>query len=154
MKIKKAALKGFNSFIGIGVLCILQMYFKGDFVLLTGAFGATSVLLFAAPESPLAQRKNMYCGHLVSAIVGVTCYKILFDLSPEFAVASSVGLSIFLMSALNILHPPGGATAYIAVYGNSTIHELGYAYVFIPVLIGIFLLDNIQQTQTKLTDEN
>ncbi|AZQ65357.1 HPP family protein [Flammeovirga pectinis] len=154
MKFKKAAIKGFNSFIGIGILGLLQMYFKDDLVLLTGAFGATSVLLFAAPESPLAQRKNMYFGHLVSAIVGVTCYKLLFDLSPEFAVATAVGISIFLMTALNILHPPGGATAYIAVYGNSAIHELGYLYVFIPVLIGVFLLDNIQRTQTKLTNEN
>lgn len=145
----QAKKNGLHSFLGIGILSVLNSYFGTQAILLTGAFGATAVLLFAAEDSPLIQKKNMYFGHLISAFVGVTSFKLFYNLSPEFSVAFAVGAAIMLMTLLNIIHPPGGATAYIAVYGGFHITQLGYYYLFCPVLIGLIILDFSHYIQTK-----
>lgn len=56
----------------------------------TGSFGASSVLIYGAPSSPMAQPRNFIGGHLVSALVGVTCKVALFDYTPEVAAAAAV----------------------------------------------------------------
>ena len=130
-----------GAFIGIGIIAWLQSRQLPDSenVFMIGSFGASCVLVYGAIQSPLAQPRNLIGGHVVSAIVGVTVYKLLPDiiwLTAPFAVA----LSIVAMQITKTLHPPGGATALIAVTGSEKIKALGYWYVLSPVLTGALIL--------------
>ncbi|MGG5507084.1 MULTISPECIES: HPP family protein [unclassified Myroides] len=130
-----------GSFIGLGTICYLhfETFSQQDLTLLIGSFGATCVLIYGAIGSPLAQPKNLFLGHLISAIIGVTIYKILGDYI-WVAAPLAVSLSIIGMQMAKSLHPPGGATALIAVTGGNSITNLGYGYVFSPVLTGVTIL--------------
>lgn len=135
----------FGSLLALSSIGLLQILFnKGetqDFLFLIGAFGATSVLLFGAPNSPLAQPRNMIFGSIISAIIGVTVYR--FFNSSDFiwlTPALAVSLSILAMQYTKTLHPPGGAIALIANIGSSEIKEMGYFYVINPVLTGVMIL--------------
>ncbi|NML34583.1 HPP family protein [Paraburkholderia sp. G-4-1-8] len=101
--------------------------------LLVAPMGASAVLLFAVPASPLAQPWSIIGGNLVSATIGVTCAKLIGD--PTLAAALAVSLSIGGMFALRCVHPPSGAVALTAVLGGPVIHVLGYRFVFEPILI-------------------
>lgn len=107
--------------------------------LLIGSFGASAVLVFGAPSSPLARARNVIGGHVLSALVGVLCASLLGD-TPWLASGLAVGTAIALMSATGTLHPPGGATALIAVTGGEGIRQLGLLYVLVPCLTGALLL--------------
>ncbi len=117
---------------------------QSDCVLLIGSFGASAVLLYGAPDSPLARTWNLMIGHVLSAIVGVTCY-LVFPESPSFAGAFAVATAISVMQLTHSLHPPGGATALIAVIGSAKVHALGYWYAIIPVAAGALALWLIAQ---------
>ena len=110
-----------------------------DMTLLIGSFGATAVLLYAAIGSPLAQPRNLVGGHIVSGLVGVACQQLFGDIS-WLAPSMAVSLAIVAMLATRTLHPPGGATALIAVIGGPKIHHLGFAYAFFPVGTGAVIL--------------
>ena len=103
--------------------------------MLIGSFGASAVLLYGAVRSPLAQPRNLLGGNILSAIIGVTTYLWLGG-QPWLASAVAVATSIAAMHLTKALHPPGGATALIAVIGGESIHDLGYWYVFMPVALG------------------
>ncbi|MHC5310359.1 HPP family protein [Myroides sp. LJL116] len=130
-----------GSFIGLGIISYIhfELFSKQDFTLLIGSFGATCVLVYGAIGSPLAQPKNLFLGHIISAIVGVTIYKLLAD-HLWVAAPLAVSLSIIAMQMAKSLHPPGGATALIAVTGGDSITSLGYEYVISPVLSGVTIL--------------
>ena len=130
-----------GAFIGIASLGYLQgtQFRNTDNILLIGSFGATSVLIFGATNSPLAQPRNLIFGHLISAIIGVTFYK-LFPDNMWLSSALSVSTSIVAMQVTKTMHPPGGATALIANIGSEKIKALGYSYVLSPVLSGVLIL--------------
>ncbi|WP_413997709.1 HPP family protein [Flavobacterium sp. W1B] len=130
-----------GSFIGIGIIAYLQSKElpHSDVVYLIGSFGASSVLIYGVIQSPLAQPRNLVGGHLISAIVGVTVAKFVPDVL-WLTSALSVSISIVLMQLTKTLHPPGGATALIAVTGSAEIKNLGYWYVITPVLSGVLTL--------------
>ena len=107
--------------------------------LLIGSFGASAVLAFGAIRSPLAQPRNLVGGHFLSALVGVSCY-FLFPGTPWLASCLAVATAIALMHVTKTLHPPGGATALIAVTGGEGIHQLGYLYAFVPCLLGALIM--------------
>ncbi len=98
-------------------------------------FGASSVLIYGIINSPLAQPGNLIGGHVICALVGVTCHKLVPDLL-WLSAALSVAWAIVLMQVTKTLHPPGGATALIANIGSPKIQALGYFYVISPVLSG------------------
>jgi len=100
--------------------------------------GASAVLLFAVPSSPLAQPWSIVGGNLVAALIGVTCARWVPDLALACALAGS--LAIAAMFALRCLHPPSGAVALTAVLGGPAVHALGYAFVLWPVAIDSLLL--------------
>lgn len=110
-----------------------------DLTLVIGSFGASAVLVFGAIESTLAQPRNLIGGHMISAIVGVCILKIIPD-NMMIAAALAVSTAIFAMQVTQTLHPPGGATALIAVVGSQQIHDLGFLYVLIPVTTGALIL--------------
>ncbi|SAL77664.1 MULTISPECIES: HPP family protein [Burkholderiaceae] len=98
---------------------------------LIAPMGASAVLLFAVPTSPLAQPWSIIGGNLVSATVGVTCAMLIHD--PVAAAALAIGMAICAMFALRCVHPPSGAVALTAVLGGQSIHTLGYGFVVAPV---------------------
>jgi CBS domain-containing membrane protein len=129
-----------GAFIGIGSIGLIQSYYltENDNVFLVGSFGATSVLIYGVINSPLAQPRNVFGGHVVSAIVGtVVAY---FVPALWLAAAIAVALSIVAMQITKTLHPPGGATALIAVIGSEKIKSLGFWYVLNPIASGVVIL--------------
>ncbi|MDX8554218.1 HPP family protein [Tenacibaculum sp. 1B UA] len=130
-----------GAFFGIGLIAFIQSFYLPDIenIFLIGSFGASCVLIYGAIQSPLAQPRNLIGGHVVSAIIGVTIY----NLVPSVVWISAplaVSFSIIAMQYTKTLHPPGGATALIAVIGTEKIKSLGYMYVLSPVLTGTLIL--------------
>ncbi len=110
-----------------------------DSVFIVGSFGASAVLIYGAVKSPLAQPRNLIGGHIISAVIGVASYK-LFGGTLWFAAPFSVATAIAAMHATKTLHPPGGATALIAVIGSQKIHALGFYYVVMPIGAGALIM--------------
>ncbi|MXS69678.1 HPP family protein [Chryseobacterium binzhouense] len=141
-----------GAFFGIGIIAFLQSQylFEQENIFLIGSFGASSVLIYGAIQSPLAQPRNLIGGHVLSALAGVTVYQFVPDiiwLSAPLAVASS----IVIMQYTKTLHPPGGATALIAVSSTGKIPDLGYWYVLSPVLSGCIILLAVALVFNNLT---
>ncbi len=131
-----------GAFLGIYLVASLGQYCKLisiDSLFLIGSFGASAVLIYGAPLAEFSQPRNLVGGHVVSASVGVTVLMLLGE--PSILASSlAVSLSIVAMHFTRTLHPPGGATALIAVIGGETVRSLGYNYVLCPVLIGALIM--------------
>lgn len=137
-EIMRAAL---GALLGIGLtaaLCTWALGLSADIPLLIAPMGASAVLLFAAPASPLAQPWSLIGGNLVASLVGVTCAAFIGN--EIIAAAVAVAVAIALMLALRCLHPPSGAVALTAVLGGPSIHAAGYAFVLDPVLLNSVVL--------------
>jgi CBS-domain-containing membrane protein len=130
-----------GSFLGVGAVAYLNYGWveSTDLVLLIGSLGASAVLIYGAIKSPLAQPRNLLGGHIISALIGVTAFKLL---APNLWLASAlaVATSILVMHATKTLHPPGGATTLIAVLGGPKIHHLGFLYAVVPVAAGVIIM--------------
>ncbi|KNE29703.1 HPP family protein [Achromobacter spanius] len=100
--------------------------------------GASAVLLFAAPASPLAQPWSIVAGNVVSALIGVFCAQMIP--LPGLAAAVAVALAIGAMFSLRCLHPPGGAVALTAVLGGPSVASLGYGFALWPVGLNSLIL--------------
>ena len=130
-----------GALIGILLTGLVIYSVVGDpqtFIFLIAPMGASAVLLFAVPSSPLAQPWSIIGGNTIAALVGVTCAMYISNTS--FAAASAVGISIMAMFALRCLHPPSGAVALTAVLGGPLIVEQGYGFIISPVGINSLLL--------------
>ncbi len=130
-----------GAFVGIAAAGLAsQALLAGfDLSLMIGSLGASAVLLYGAPRSPLAQPRNLLGGHILSALVGVACWKLLHPF-PWLAAALAVSTAIAIMHATRTLHPPGGATALIAVVGSREVHDLGFLFVLVPCTLGPLVL--------------
>lgn len=126
--------------IGITLISVVSYQVTGasGAALIVPSMGAAAVLVFAVPHGKLSQPWPLMGGNLVSAVVGVSCYKLVPD--PFLASGLAVGLAIGSMHLLSCVHPPGGATALAAVIGGPAINDLGYAYVFVPVLLNVLII--------------
>lgn len=135
----------FWSWIGafLGIVSVAYINFnlleKTDLILVIGSFGASAVLIYGAIKSPLAQPRNVLGGHVFSAVIGVASYQLLGS-HMWLAGAVAVATAIAFMHATKTLHPPGGATALIAVIGSEKIHSLGYLYAVMPVGLGVAIM--------------
>jgi len=130
-----------GAFLGIAILGFIHesILARRDMIMIIGSFGASAVLIYGAIKSPLAQPRNLVGGHVISALIGVTCYKLLpadLWLSASIAVATAIAF----MHLTRTLHPPGGATALIAVIGSEKLHDLGYLYALIPAATGALIM--------------
>jgi CBS domain-containing membrane protein len=110
-----------------------------DSVFLIGSFGASAVLIYGAPMAEFSQPRNLVGGHVISAIVGVSVFSLLGG-QTILAGPTAVSFAIVAMHFTRTLHPPGGATALIAIIGGDKIHSLGYTYVLLPVFLGSILM--------------
>ena len=106
--------------------------------LLVAPIGASAVLVFAVPASPLAQPRSVIGGNVISGLVGVSCALLI----PNAMIAAplAVGLAIAVMMLLGCLHPPGGAVALITVIGGPAVAKAGYLFAFNPVALDSILL--------------
>ncbi len=130
-----------GAFAGIYLVAFLGNYaeLRGiNSIFLIGSFGASAVLVYGAPMADFSQPRNLVGGHVVSALVGVTVFMLFKE--PALASATAVSLAVMAMHFTRTLHPPGGATALIAVIGGGKVHALGYGYVFSPVLVGAIVM--------------
>jgi len=130
---KKALLAGFFSAFTIGILTILT-YKSALGLFLAGSFGSSMVLLFGFPESPFAQPKNVFFGHLITALVGVIFVN-LITLPIYISIALAVGVGIFLMILLNIVHPPAGGNPIMVIIGS-----VSYDYLILPIISGCIII--------------
>jgi CBS domain-containing membrane protein len=129
-----------GSFTGIALIGLLNSYYLelSENLFLIGSFGASAVLIYGVINSPLAQPRNLIGGHLLSAIIGVTVGIVIKE--TWLAAALAVALSIVGMQITKTLHPPGGATALIAIIGSPKVKNLGYLYVVSPIFTGVIIL--------------
>lgn len=126
---------------GIGATAGLCMHLRanvGEWPILVAPLGASAVLLFAVPASPLAQPWPIFGGNVISAIIGVAVAQLVPDL--PIAAGLAVALAIFGMSLLRCLHPPGGASALLAVLGGQSVQGAGFSFAFVPVGLNSILL--------------
>ena len=121
-----------------GVCSALFFHDARNAILLIAPMGASAVLLFAVPASPLAQPWSIIGGNLISALVGVTCAKLIGE--PLIAAPMAAAFAIGAMFMLRCLHPPSGAVALTAVLGGPAIHAMGYGFVLTPVMLNSVLL--------------
>ena len=130
-----------GAFIGISLVGLVNEHRLAgtDLLLMIGSFGASAVLIYGAVESPLAQPRNLVGGHVLSAVIGVFCAQLLAP-HPWLAASLAVSTAIAAMHVTRTLHPPGGATALIAVIGGPEIRGLGYGYALAPVGLGVVLM--------------
>ncbi|WP_241138097.1 HPP family protein, partial [Achromobacter xylosoxidans] len=114
--------------------------------------GASAVLLFAAPASPLAQPWSIMAGNFVSALIGVFCAQSIAD--PGVAAATAAALAIATMFWLRCLHPPSGAVALTAVLGGPQVAALGYGFALWPVALNSAILLSIAVVFNGLLKRN
>ena len=130
---KQSFLAGLFSIITIGVLTFLT--YRTEFgIFLLASFGSSMVLLYGYPESPFAQPKNVFFGHLVTALVGVV-FVTLIPLPMYVNIALAVGVGIFLMILFNVVHPPAGGNPIMVIIGS-----VSYDYLLSPIIFGCIII--------------
>jgi CBS domain-containing membrane protein len=130
-----------GAFIGLLSTALVMRLWLGSgqhVPLLIAPIGASTVLVFGVPASPLAQPWSVVGGNFIAAVVGVTAARAVSD--PTCAAALAVACTIALTSILRCLHPPAGAVALTAVIGGSAVTAAGYRFALIPVLLNSLIL--------------
>lgn len=132
-----------GAFLGIYLIFYTSTFFlQGtSSYLIVASMGASAVLLFAVPHGPLSQPWSLIGGHLVSALIGVSCAKFIPDVF--IAAPLAVGIAVGAMYYLHCIHPPGGATALSAVVGGYEVQQLGYQFILSPVLINVVTIISV-----------
>ena len=130
---KKALLAGIFSAFTIGVLTVLT-YKSALGLFIAGSFGSSMVLLFGFPESPFAQPKNVFFGHLVTALVGLFFLNFV-PLPLYLTIPTAVGFGVGLMILLNVTHPPAGGNPIIVIMGS-----VSFDYLLNPVISGSVII--------------
>lgn len=140
--LREITLSFIGAFLGIYLISVINQFMKIetlDHIYLIGSFGASAVLLYGAPQAEFSQPRNLIGGNIISAIIGVAIFQYLpFNIAILGSLA--VSLSIVAMHLTRTLHPPGGATALIAIIGTEQIHNLGFMYAISPILLGAMIL--------------
>ena len=128
-EIIKSFLAGFYSFITIGILTLLT--YKTDLgVFLIASFGSSMVVLYGYPESPFAQQKNVFFGHVLTSVVGM--FFLYFLPIPLYIVLPiAVGTGVALMILFNVTHPPAGGNPIIIIVGSVSVE-----YLLSPIILG------------------
>ena len=128
----KALIAGLFSAITIGALTLLT--YKTEFgIFLIASFGSTMVLLYGYPETPFAQPKNIFFGHLISILVGIIFNEIIgFSF---YSLGLSVGVAVTLMIYLKVMHPPAASNPLVALF-----MDLSYDFILFPVITGTILI--------------
>ncbi|ORM68860.1 HPP family protein [Pantoea rwandensis] len=136
---KQMAMASLGAGIGLMITSLTSHWLLGEVNLwFVAPMGASAVLLFGLPSSPLAQPWSIIGGNLVAGLIGVTTA--MYVSNPALACGIAAGLAILLMFQLRCLHPPSGAVALTAVLGGNGVQQLGYHFVLTPVLLNSLCL--------------
>ncbi len=131
--LKQSTLAGLFSIITIGILTFLT--YKTELgVFLIASFGSSMVLLYGYPESPFAQPKNVFFGHLITSLVGLFFLNFI-PLQIYIVIPMAVGFGVALMILLNVTHPPAGGNPIIVIMGS-----VSFDYLFSPVITGSIII--------------
>ena len=131
--LKQSILAGLFSIITISALTGLT--YKTDLgIFLLASFGSSMVLLYGYPESPFAQPKNVFFGHLVTTIVGLIVLHFI-PLPLYMIIPIAVGFGVGLMILLNVTHPPAGGNPIIVIIGG-----VSFEYLISPVITGSVII--------------
>lgn len=129
----KSSLAALCSFITIGVLTVLT--YKTELgIFLIASFGSSMVVLYGYPESPFAQPKNIFFGHLLTSLVGMICLYTL-PLPSFILIPLAVGLGVGFMILFNVTHPPAGGNPVIIILGS-----VSFDYLFSPIITGTIII--------------
>jgi len=131
--LKKSIISTIFSIITIGVLTLLT--YKTEYgIFLIASFGSSMVLLFGYPESPFAQPKNIFFGHLSTSVVGIIFLN-LIPLPIYITIPFAVGIGVGLMILLNVTHPPAGGNPIIVIIGSVSLD-----YLIMPIILGSLII--------------
>ena len=129
LELKKATFAAIFSIITIGSLTLLT--YKTELGLFfVASFGSTMVLLYGYPESPFAQPKNIFFGHLLTSVVGVIFVN-LIPLPIFIMIPLAVGFGVFVMIIAGVTHPPAGGNPIIVIIGSAS-----FSYIISPIIVG------------------
>ncbi len=133
-------LSSLGAFAAVLLVALISQYYSetAHFPFLAASMGASTILLLAAPHSPVSQPWPLLGGHMIAALVGITCARYVPNL--YLAASLAVGLTVALMLYLRCLHPPGGGTALLVVIGGPKITAMGYQFALTPLLFNLALL--------------
>lgn len=129
--IRELMITGGGAFAAISIIAYLS--YHNGIPLLLASFGASAVLVFGMWESAASQPRNLVFGHVLSAVIGVSCFQLLGN--TWYSAALAMAAALILMIVTDTIHPPGGATALICV-----VEGAGYSFILIPVLAGALIL--------------
>jgi len=140
VRLREIFVSGVSALLAIAAVHALTAQAAGEqaAIFMVASMGAAAVLLFAVPHGALSQPWPVFGGQAVSAVIGVTAAQWIAD--PALAAGIAVGGAIAAMQLLRCVHPPGGATALVAVIGGPAVHELGYGFVILPVLANTLII--------------
>ncbi len=130
---------GAAAFLALLVIAVIDQRYDDPYLI--ASFGATAVLIYGAPKAPFSQPKNVFFGHLFSAVIGVAV-AFIFDAAGLYvdyypvAIGIAVAVSIVVMMVTGTIHPPGGATALTCVLNG----YFGAEYIIRPVMLGVILM--------------
>ena len=143
---KEPIISALGAFLCISLIAFINSY--DDFnIWLIPPFGATMVLVMAVHESPLAQPKNIFFGHILSALSGVLIY---FFLGMSFlSIGLAVAISVWVMMITKTIHPPAGANPIIAILGGK-----GISFILLPVATGALLIIVFAMIYNKILKRN
>lgn len=143
---------GLGALVGIALAALAAQAVPGGPAMLpfiVAPMGASAVLLFAAPASPLAQPYSLLVGNVVSTVIGVVSARLFSDVIIAASVA--VAVAIVVMMALRCVHPPGGACALFTAVGSSAVVEQGFAFALWPVAVNTVVLLGVAALVNNLT---
>jgi CBS-domain-containing membrane protein len=143
---KEPIISALGAFLCISLIAFINSY--DDFnIWLIPPFGATMVLVMAVHESPLAQPKNIFFGHILSALSGVLIY---FFLGMSFlSIGLAVAISVWAMMITKTIHPPAGANPIIAILGGK-----GLSFILLPVATGALIIIIFAMIYNKIIKRN
>ncbi|KAB2833602.1 MAG: HPP family protein [Candidatus Brocadia sp.] len=142
---REVVLSLWGALLGIGITALLAFTWKCPMLL--GSFGSTAPLIYCAYKSPLAQPRNVVLGHFLGASIGVVIND-FFGVT-WWSIALTVALAIILMFVTYSIHPPAGATAYVAVQTGGL--GVGYWFILNPTMLGIFIMLTVAVIFNKMS---
>ena len=131
-EIKAAILAGIGATVAIATLSFFDASLD-ELALLIAPFGATAVLVFGLPNSPLAQPSNVIFGHFITAFIGVLFVQFI-EVSP-LTLATATGLGVTTMMITKTTHPPAGANPLLIMLSGQS-----WSFLFSPVLLGAIII--------------
>ncbi len=117
----------------IGIILLQVLSERSNIALLVAPFGATFVLVFALPESPLVKPKNIIGGYLIATFTGLVFYQFLGN--NPYSLGLAFGISFVLMQLTKTLHPPAGSIPLLIMFSKPD-----WSYIITPILVGVILI--------------